>query len=59
MFKFRYGKIIDEIDIIPNIAVFFIRNYMDDCIRPRWNFYISIQWILWYVEIIFGKGARL
>jgi len=44
MFKFRYGKIVDQIDILPYITMFLYKNYMFDCLRPKWNFCISVQW---------------
>lgn len=54
MFQFQYGRNEDQIDIIPYLAIYFHKHFMNDT-DEKWHFHIVIQWICWWIEIQIGK----
>lgn len=49
------GKYESQIDVIPNLAIYFHTHCWDKQLKSYWHFHISFQWIIYYFELTIGK----
>jgi len=55
--KIDIGRFVGQINIIPNLAIYFHNhnwtNHKEE--NNPWHFHLSLQWIIFYVELQIGK----
>lgn len=55
--KIECGKYDSQFDIIPNVCMYVHTHWYDfrEEKEAPWHFHLSIQWLMWYIELRIGR----